>query len=106
MLQEGRESASFLRETNGESKCHTIASRWLNVCHLISLERDCIPVAKCLSLDIIRERLTIDDVVTEDKAIQAGSRTGSSRATYEPGSSSRQCKYKEIDELCLYILEF
>jgi hypothetical protein len=63
-------------------------------------------VAKCLSLDTIRERLTLDDVMTEDKATQAGSRAGSSRATYEPGSSSRRCKYREIDELCLYILEF
>jgi hypothetical protein len=72
MLQEGREFASFLRETNEESKCHTIASRWLNVCHLIPLER-----------------LTLDVVVTEDKATQAGSRAGFSRATYEPESSSR-----------------
>jgi len=70
------------------------------------MSHNCIPVAKCLSLDTIRERLTLDDVMTEDKATQAGSRAGSSRATYEPGSSSRRCKYREIDELCLYILEF
>ena len=63
-------------------------------------------MAKCLSLDTIRERLTLDDVVTENKATQAGSRAGSSRAIYEPGSSSRRCKYRELDELYLYILEF
>jgi hypothetical protein len=39
---------------------------------------------------LIRERLTIDDVMTEDEATQTGARAGSSHAVDELESSSKR----------------
>ena len=49
--------------------------------------------------------LTLNDVVAQNNATQADVGVGSSRATDEPGSSSRQCKRIQIDDLCLCILK-
>jgi hypothetical protein len=70
------EAASYLRNTDEEIKVHTVVSRWFNVC--------------CTGLDNFGEKLTLDDVVAEDKATQTGAGAGSSCATHELGSSSRR----------------
>ena len=72
-----------------ESKVHTVVSQWLNVCRT--------------ALETFGEKLTLNDVVTKDETTHTGARAGSSRATDELGSSSRQRKRRYIDELCLYI---
>jgi hypothetical protein len=48
-------------------------------------------VIKCYRtrLDAFEERLTLDDVVEENEATQAGEGARSSHATDEPGLSSR-----------------
>jgi len=38
--------------------------------------------------------LTLDDVMIEDEATQAGTGVGCSHAVDEPRSSSRQCKHR------------
>jgi hypothetical protein len=43
--------------------------------------------------------------VVEDEATRVRARAGSGHATNESGLSSRRCKRKYIDDLCLYILE-
>jgi hypothetical protein len=55
MLWKGREVASYLFNTNKESKVHIVASWWLNVYRT--------------RLNIFGERLTLDDVVVKDETI-------------------------------------
>ena len=76
MLQKGQNVVFYLCSTDKEGEVHTVASRWLNVC--------------CTGLETFEERLTLDDVMVEDEATQAGARAGSGCATDEPESSSRQ----------------
>ena len=50
-------------------------SRWFNIC--------------CIRLETFEERLTLDDVVTEDEATQTRAGDGSSHAIDEPESFGR-----------------
>ena len=76
MLRKGQNVVSYLCSIDKESEVHTVASRWLNAC--------------CTGLETFEEKLTLDDVMVEDEATQAGARAGSGCATDEPESSSRQ----------------
>jgi hypothetical protein len=76
LLRKSQNVVSYLCSTDKESKVHTVASKWLNVC--------------CNGLETFEERLTLDDVMVEDEATQAEARAGSGCATDEPESSSRQ----------------
>ena len=87
MLRKGREVASYLRSIDEsyprsideESEVHTVSSMWLNVYHI--------------GLEIFRERLTLDDIMTEDETTQARAKAGSGCATDESRSSSRRCRH-------------
>jgi hypothetical protein len=74
LLWEDQETISYLRSINEESKVHTIMFRWLNACRT--------------GLEIFGESLTLDDVVVDDEATQAGARAGSSCAIDESRLSS------------------
>jgi hypothetical protein len=80
MLQKGQEAASYIRNADEKSKVHIIASQWLNVYRI--------------KLDAFEERLTLDDVVEENEATQAGEGARSSHATDEPGLSSRWRRHR------------
>jgi len=75
MLHKGQEVASYILNVDEKSKVHIIASQWLNVYRT--------------RLDAFEERLTLDDVVEKNEATQASEGARSSRATNEPGLSSR-----------------
>jgi hypothetical protein len=74
LLYKDQDTTSYLRSINEESKVHTIMFRWLN--------------AYRTGLEIFGESLTLDDVVVDDEATQAGARAGFSCAIEESGSSS------------------
>ena len=76
MLRKGQNVISYLHGTNKENKVHTVASKWLNVCHT--------------GFETFGERQTLDDAMVDDEATQAGAKAGSGCATDEPESSSRQ----------------
>ena len=75
MLQEGRESTSYLCNTDKERKVYIVASQWLNVCHT--------------GLDTFREWLTLDDAIADNEATQAGAGAKSNCASDEHESFSR-----------------
>ena len=74
MLWEDQETKSHLHSIDEESEVHTIESKWLNF--------------NRTGLEIIRERLILDDVVTENEATQTEIKAGFSHANNELGSSS------------------
>jgi hypothetical protein len=56
LLREGWETVSHLCNTDEESKVHTVASRWLNICRI--------------GFKIFEKKLTLNDVMAEDGATQ------------------------------------
>jgi len=75
MLQEGRKATFVLCNIDEENKEYTYMSRWFNVC--------------CIRLETFEERLTLDDVVTENDVTQKGAGDGSNHAIDEPESFSQ-----------------
>lgn len=80
MLRQDQEVASYLYYIDEESEVHTITSQWLNVCHI--------------GLKTFRKRLSLDDVMIEDKATRSKTCVGFNRVVDELKSSSRQHRYK------------
>ena len=76
MLRDSQKAVSYLRNTDEESKVHTVASWQLNIC--------------CTGLNTFKKRLPLDYVVLEDKATQASVEVQSICAIDEPKSSSRR----------------
>jgi len=75
MLREGRKATFVLCNIDEENKGYTYMSRRFNAC--------------CARLETFKERLTLDDVVTEDEATQTRAGDGSSHAIDEPESFGR-----------------
>lgn len=80
LLQEGQKTVSMLHNIDKEHKGYSYASQWFDFC--------------CNALENLGEMLTLDDVMIEDEATQAGTGVGCSHAVDEPRSSSRQCKHR------------
>ena len=76
MLRDSQEVASYFCSIDEESKVYILVSKWLKFC--------------CSRLEILGKRLTIDDIMTENKVTQvrAGARSG--RDIDKLGSSNRR----------------
>jgi hypothetical protein len=84
LLREDQEAKSHFHSIDEESEVHTIEFKWLDFC--------------CTGLETFRERLILNDVVTENEATQTGVRAGSGRATNELISSSMS-SYHPVDDI-------
>jgi hypothetical protein len=76
LLRDSRDATFYFCSNNEENKVYTVVSKWLNFW--------------CSGFEILGKRLTLDDVMTENKVTQVGVGAGSSRAIDKPGSSNRR----------------
>lgn len=82
MLHEGWDAASMLRNIEKKNEWYIYALWQFNVW--------------CVGLETFGKRLTIDDIVIEDKVTQTRAWTRFNYANDKPKSSSKQCRCRYI----------